>query len=165
MPTTVFVLVNAVLNAFRVIDHVIVMTRGGPDNATTLLLFYVYETGFRFWDTATAASANADPSPFNTLSCSCQETAPAGSTNMTDKIDRGIQQGLSDVPTIQAEIVEVPAPDGPFGAKGVGEAPVLAVAAAVANAVAAATGVRMRQLPMTPQRVWEALTRASAPAE
>jgi sn-glycerol 3-phosphate transport system permease protein len=57
MPTTLFVLVNAVINAFRVIDHVIVMTRGGPDNATTLLLFYVYENGFRFWDTATAASA------------------------------------------------------------------------------------------------------------
>ena len=57
MPTTLFVLVNAVINAFRVIDHIIVMTRGGPDNATTLLLFYVYETGFRFWDTATAAAA------------------------------------------------------------------------------------------------------------
>jgi sn-glycerol 3-phosphate transport system permease protein len=57
MPTTLFVLVNAMINAFRVIDHIIVMTRGGPDNATTLLLFYVYETGFRFWDTATAAAA------------------------------------------------------------------------------------------------------------
>ena len=51
----------------------------------------------------TAAWANADPSPFNTLSCSCQETAPAGSTTLTDKVDRGIQQGLSDVPTIQIE--------------------------------------------------------------
>ena len=57
MPTTLFVLVNAVINAFRVIDHVVVMTRGGPDNATTLLLYYIYGTGFRFWDTATAASA------------------------------------------------------------------------------------------------------------
>ena len=57
MPTTLFVLVNAVINAFRVIDHIIVMTRGGPDNATTLLLYYVYETGFRYWDTATAAAA------------------------------------------------------------------------------------------------------------
>jgi sn-glycerol 3-phosphate transport system permease protein len=57
MPTTLFVMVNAVINAFRVIDHVIVMTRGGPDNATALLLFYVYEVGFRFWDTAAAASA------------------------------------------------------------------------------------------------------------
>ena len=57
MPTTLFVLVNAVINAFRVIDHIVVMTRGGPDNATTLLLYYVYEAGFRFWDTAAAATA------------------------------------------------------------------------------------------------------------
>jgi len=56
MPTSLFVLVNAVINAFRVIDHIVVMTRGGPDNATTLLLYYIYETGFRFWDTATAAA-------------------------------------------------------------------------------------------------------------
>ena len=56
MPTTLFVGVNAVINAFRVVDHVVVMTRGGPDNATTLLLFYVFETGFRFWDTSTAAA-------------------------------------------------------------------------------------------------------------
>lgn len=59
MPTTLFVLVNAVINAFRLIDHVVVMTRGGPDNATTLLLYYIYETGFRFWDTATAAALTA----------------------------------------------------------------------------------------------------------
>jgi sn-glycerol 3-phosphate transport system permease protein len=39
-----------------VIDHIVVMTRGGPNNATTLLLYYVYEAGFRFWDTATAAT-------------------------------------------------------------------------------------------------------------
>jgi sn-glycerol 3-phosphate transport system permease protein len=56
MPTTLFVLVNAVINAFRVIDHIVVMTHGGPDNATTLLLYYIYETGFRFWDTATAST-------------------------------------------------------------------------------------------------------------
>lgn len=62
------------------------------------------------------------------------------------------------VPAIQTEIVEVPAPQGPYGAKGVGEAPVVAAAAAAANAVAAATGgVRLRQLPMTPERVWRAL--------
>ena len=52
MPTTLFVLVNAVINAFRIIDHIVVMTRGGPDNATTLLLYYIYEVGFSFWDTA-----------------------------------------------------------------------------------------------------------------
>lgn len=49
------------------------------------------------------ATAHADPSPFNTLSCSCQETAPAGSTTLMDKVDRGIQQGLSDLPAIQVE--------------------------------------------------------------
>ena len=38
MPTTLFVLINAVINAFRMIDQIIVMTRGGPDNATTLVL-------------------------------------------------------------------------------------------------------------------------------
>ena len=56
MPTTLFVLVNAVINAFRVVDHVVVMTRGGPDNATELLLYYIYEIGFRFWDPAYAAA-------------------------------------------------------------------------------------------------------------
>ena len=56
MPTTLFVLVNAVINAFRLVDHIVVMTRGGPDNATSLLLYYVYEIGFRFWDSAYAAA-------------------------------------------------------------------------------------------------------------
>ena len=56
MPTTLFVVVNAVINAFRLVDHVVVMTRGGPDNATTLLLYYIYETGFRFFDTGMAAT-------------------------------------------------------------------------------------------------------------
>jgi sn-glycerol 3-phosphate transport system permease protein len=56
MPTTLFVLVNAVINAFRLVDHIVVMTRGGPDNATALLLYYIYELGFRFWDSAYAAA-------------------------------------------------------------------------------------------------------------
>jgi sn-glycerol 3-phosphate transport system permease protein len=56
MPTTLFVMVNAVINAFRLIDHVVVMTRGGPNNATSLLLYHIYEVGFRFWDTAAAAT-------------------------------------------------------------------------------------------------------------
>jgi CO/xanthine dehydrogenase Mo-binding subunit len=65
------------------------------------------------------------------------------------------------MPWISTEIVEVPAPEGPFGAKGVGEAPVVGVAGAVANAVAAATGgVRMRRLPMTPERIWRSLNGA-----
>ena len=56
MPTTLFVLINAVINAFRMVDHLFVLTRGGPDNATTLLLYYIYEVGFSFWDTSYAAS-------------------------------------------------------------------------------------------------------------
>jgi CO/xanthine dehydrogenase Mo-binding subunit len=65
----------------------------------------------------------------------------------------------SVVPEIETLIVEVPAPEGPFGAKGVGEAPVVGVPGAVANAVAAAAGngARFTRLPMTPERVWEAL--------
>ena len=56
MPTTLFVMVNAVINAVRMVDHIIVLTRGGPDNASTLLLYHLYEVGFRFWDTAHAAA-------------------------------------------------------------------------------------------------------------
>jgi len=56
MPTTLFVMVNAVINAVRMVDHVIVLTRGGPDNASTLLLYYLYEVGFKFWDTGYAAA-------------------------------------------------------------------------------------------------------------
>jgi len=56
MPTTLFVLVNAVINAFRTVDHIFVLTRGGPDNASTLLLYHLYEVGFKFWDTAYAAA-------------------------------------------------------------------------------------------------------------
>lgn len=56
MPTTLFILVNAVVNAFRVVDHVIIMTQGGPNNATMLLLYYIYQTGFNYWDTGYAAA-------------------------------------------------------------------------------------------------------------
>jgi sn-glycerol 3-phosphate transport system permease protein len=56
MPTTLFVLVNAVINSFRLVDHIVVMTRGGPDNASSLLLFYIYDVAFRFWDTGYAAA-------------------------------------------------------------------------------------------------------------
>jgi CO/xanthine dehydrogenase Mo-binding subunit len=60
------------------------------------------------------------------------------------------------VPATETLIIEVPAPDGPFGAKGIGEAPVIAAAPAVAIAIANAGGPRLRDLPMTPLRVWHA---------
>lgn len=56
MPTTLFISVNATINAFRTVDHIFVMTQGGPNNASMLLLYYIYEQGFRFWDTAYAST-------------------------------------------------------------------------------------------------------------
>jgi sn-glycerol 3-phosphate transport system permease protein len=56
MPTTLFVLINAVINGFRMVDHVFILTRGGPDNASTLLLYHLWEVGFKFWDTAYASA-------------------------------------------------------------------------------------------------------------
>src|SRR4029434_11237428 len=56
MPTTLFVLINAVINSFRLVDHIFGMTRCGLDNASQLLLYYIYDVGFKFWDTAYAAA-------------------------------------------------------------------------------------------------------------
>lgn len=62
-----------------------------------------------------------------------------------------------DVPTITALVVEVPSNLGPFGARGVGEPPVVPVAAAIANAVKDAVGARVTEIPMTPERVLAAM--------
>jgi sn-glycerol 3-phosphate transport system permease protein len=50
------VFVNAVIDAFRLVDQIIVLTHGGPDNATALLLYYIYQVGFQYWDTHYAAA-------------------------------------------------------------------------------------------------------------
>jgi CO/xanthine dehydrogenase Mo-binding subunit len=64
----------------------------------------------------------------------------------------------SDLPMIDTILVETtPNPRHPFGAKGVGEAPIVPPLAAVANAVSHAVGRRMRELPLSPPRVLEAL--------
>jgi CO/xanthine dehydrogenase Mo-binding subunit len=57
------------------------------------------------------------------------------------------------VPDIEVELVEVPSAVGPFGAKGVGEPPAVPGPAAVANAIAAATGVRVTELPVDAARL------------
>ena len=65
----------------------------------------------------------------------------------------------ADAPEIEVVFVENPASNGgPRGSKGVGEPPIVPTAGAVANAIAAATGSRVRRLPMTPERVWRAVT-------
>jgi len=66
----------------------------------------------------------------------------------------------SDLPMIEAVLVEVPNPNHPYGVKGVGEVPIVPPLAAVANAVEAATGKRLRSLPMSPDRVYAALNGA-----
>jgi putative selenate reductase molybdopterin-binding subunit len=62
-----------------------------------------------------------------------------------------------DMPTLVPILVETHEPSGPFGAKAVAEIPTDGAAPAIANAVFDATGVRIRQIPLTPERVWRAL--------
>jgi CO/xanthine dehydrogenase Mo-binding subunit len=59
----------------------------------------------------------------------------------------------SDLPMIEAVLVEVPNPRHPFGARGVGEVPIIPPMAAIGNAIRRATGVRMPDLPMSPPKV------------
>ena len=56
MPTMLFVLVNATINSFKLVDHIFILTKGGPDNASSLLLYYIWEVAFGFWDTAYAST-------------------------------------------------------------------------------------------------------------
>lgn len=62
-----------------------------------------------------------------------------------------------DLPSITPLMVEIPHPEGPFGAKGLGEGPTTGIAAAVANAIEDAIGVRIRDLPITPEKILRAL--------
>ena len=74
------------------------------------------------------------------------------STLMDYAVPKSIQ-----VPPIETVIVEVPARSGPYGAKGIGEPPIIPGPAALANAIAAATGTRVLETPLTPERVSKAL--------
>ncbi|HEY7349139.1 MAG TPA: xanthine dehydrogenase family protein molybdopterin-binding subunit [Ktedonobacterales bacterium] len=69
--------------------------------------------------------------------------------------------GARVAPKIDTMLVEVASSNGPFGAKGVGEPPVIPGAAVIANAIANATGARVTQIPMTPERVFQALHNGS----
>jgi CO/xanthine dehydrogenase Mo-binding subunit len=59
----------------------------------------------------------------------------------------------ADLPNLETIIVEVPAPAGPFGARGVGEPPIIPAPAAIAHAVHDAVGARITQLPLNPERI------------
>jgi len=88
---------------------------------------------------------------------------PEGALMLPSPREYGMLTALG-VPPIHINLVETIDPEGPFGAKGVGEAGVIPVAAAVANAVARATGVRPRSYPMAPWKVLEWLDEARKPA-
>jgi len=62
-----------------------------------------------------------------------------------------------DVPELDGIIVESNEPTGPFGAKGVGEATMVGTAAAIANAIYDAVGVRIKELCITPEKILEGL--------
>jgi CO/xanthine dehydrogenase Mo-binding subunit len=74
-------------------------------------------------------------------------------------------QTAADAPPIAIRWIEIDTPGaGPKGSKGVGEPPSVPTSGAIANAIAAVIGRRVRRLPMTPERVWQALN-ASDPAQ
>ncbi len=64
---------------------------------------------------------------------------------------------FDNVPHIDSFIVETPETNGPYGARGIGEQPMIGVAPAIANAVSDALGVEFNSFPLTPEKVWRAL--------
>ena len=55
-PTTLFVTITALTDSLKLVDHVVIMTEGAPNNASTLLLYYIYQQGFIFFDQAKASA-------------------------------------------------------------------------------------------------------------
>jgi sn-glycerol 3-phosphate transport system permease protein len=55
-PTTIYVTILSLTNAYKVVDHLYIMTKGGPNNASNMLLYYTYQTGFDFWDVGYAST-------------------------------------------------------------------------------------------------------------
>lgn len=72
---------------------------------------------------------------------------------------------IADAPEVLPLLVEAHHPEGPYGAKGVAEQGTVPIAPAIANAVAQATGVRIPDLPITPEKVWRALKARSERGE
>jgi xanthine dehydrogenase molybdenum-binding subunit len=89
--------------------------------------------------------------------------APDGRLRNASLLDYRMPTAL-DVPRIDTVIVETPVPNVPYGVRGVGEVPIVPPAAAVANAIARAIGVRICRMPMTPERVLGAILAARSGA-
>jgi sn-glycerol 3-phosphate transport system permease protein len=56
MPTTLFIAVNAMINSVKLIDHLFILTKGGPSDASKLILYYIWEMAFAFFDAPSAAA-------------------------------------------------------------------------------------------------------------
>ncbi len=77
---------------------------------------------------------------------------------LTDQLSTYLIPTIWDIPEkVETVIVEIPDPNGPWGARGVGELPFLPTAAAISSAVHDATGVWFNELPLTPERVLRGL--------
>jgi len=75
--------------------------------------------------------------------------------------DYKIPSFLDVPPEIQTELIQDPHPNGPYGAKGAGESGTFAPAPAIANALHDAIGVRVREMPLLPERVLRAIREAA----
>lgn len=75
----------------------------------------------------------------------------------TTNYDTYKMPGILDIPETEVIIIDKPDPQGPFGAKGVGEPGMVGVAPAIANAIYDAIGVHIRDLPITPEKILKAL--------
>ncbi|MDR1899880.1 MAG: sugar ABC transporter permease [Treponema sp.] len=55
-PVTIYVTILSLTNAYKMVDHLYIMTKGGPNNASNMLLFYTFQVGFEFWDVGYASA-------------------------------------------------------------------------------------------------------------
>ena len=76
MPTTLFVLINAVINSFKLVDQLFILTKGGPDNASSLLLYYIYEV-------ASASSTRRTRRRLPSCCWRCSRSSPSASSSFS----------------------------------------------------------------------------------
>jgi len=85
-----------------------------------------------------------------------------GTVRNANLLDYRLPSAL-DVPYITAHVLEVPSDDHPYGIRAVGQVPIVPPAAALAGAIYRATGIRLRQLPMTSERLYKAIKGVDSP--
>jgi CO/xanthine dehydrogenase Mo-binding subunit len=84
---------------------------------------------------------------------------------LCDRLSTYVIPTASDCPEYHTEILEIPYSHGPFGAKGIGELPYDGAAAALASAIENATGIRVTEIPATPEILLEAYMKTARPAD